>query len=162
VHCGQAARSHNSKALRRLADATATTGGALNQFNQHSQAPYRILIVDDTPSVRESLGWLLLDEPGLTVVGGAANGFEALDQATHLDPDLVILDIELPDMDGFIVTRQLKALPRPPLVVLLSIHSDDFSRQRGDQAGCDAFVEKGLGWPGLLAVLQKVLNMNQS
>jgi two-component system OmpR family response regulator len=99
----------------------------------------------------------LLDEPGLTVVGGAANGSEALDQVTHLNPDLVILDIELPDMDGFIVTRQLKALPRPPLVVLLSIHSDDLSRQRGAQAGCDAFVEKGLGWPGLLAALQNVL-----
>ena len=119
--------------------------------------PYRILIVDDAPSVRESLGWLLLDEPGLSVVGDAANGSEALLQATHLDPDLVILDIELPDIDGFVVTRQLKALPRPPLVVLLSIHSDDLSRQRGAQAGCDAFVEKGLGWPGLLSVLQNVL-----
>jgi CheY-like chemotaxis protein len=119
--------------------------------------PYRILIVDDAPSVRESLGWLLLDEPGLSVVGDAANGLEALLQATHLDPDLVILDIELPDIDGFVVTRQLKALPRPPLVVLLSIHSDDLSRQRGAQAGCDAFVEKGLGWPGLLSVLQNVL-----
>ena len=119
--------------------------------------PYRILIVDDAPSVRESLGWLLLDEPGLSVVGDAANGSEALLQATHLDPDLVILDIELPDIDGFVVTRQLKALPRPPLVVLLSIHSDVLSRQRGAQAGCDAFVEKGLGWPGLLSVLQNIL-----
>jgi CheY-like chemotaxis protein len=81
-----------------------------------------------------------------------------LHQATNLNPDLVILDIELPDTDGFVVTRQLKALPRPPLVVLLSIHSDDLSRLRGVQAGCDAYVEKGLGWPGLLSVLQKVLH----
>ena len=124
--------------------------------------PYRILIVDDAPSVRESLGWLLLDEPGLTVVGEAADGLEAIRQALNLDPDLVILDIELPDIDGFSVTRQLKALPRPPQVVLLSIHSDDLSRQRGVQAGCDAFVEKGLGWPGLLAVLQEVLNSKQA
>ena len=100
---------------------------------------------------------MLLDEPGIAVVGDASNGSEALYQATHLDPDLVILDIELPDTDGFVVTRQLKALARPPLVVLLSIHSDDLSRQRGAQAGCDAFVEKGLGWPGLLNVLQNVL-----
>jgi CheY-like chemotaxis protein len=107
--------------------------------------------------VRESLGWLLIDEPGMTVAGAAANGAEALQQAAHLSPDLVILDIELPDIDGFSVTRQLKALPRPPLVVLLSIHSDELSRQRGAQAGCDAFVEKGLGWPGLLSVLQEIL-----
>lgn len=119
---------------------------------------HRILIVDDAPAVRESLGWLLVDEPGLTVVGDAADGSEAVRKATHLNPDLVILDIELPDMDGFAVTRQLKALPNPPLVVLLSIHSDDLSRQRGVQAGCDAFVEKSLGWPGLLAVLQKTLS----
>jgi CheY-like chemotaxis protein len=94
-------------------------------------------------------------------VGDAANGSEAMQQATHLDPDLVILDIELPDMDGFIVTRQLKALPRPPLVVLLSIHSDDASKKRGAQAGCDAFVEKGMGWPGLLSVLEKLLVRRQ-
>lgn len=121
-------------------------------------APRRILIVDDAASVRESLGWLLVDEPGLAVVGDAADGSEAMRLALTLDPDLVILDIELPDTDGFRVTRQLKALPRPPLVVLLSIHSDDLSRERGKEAGCDAFVEKGLGWPGLLAALQEVLN----
>lgn len=126
-------------------------------FAELSQEPYRILIVDDAQAVRESLGWLLLDEPGLALVGDAANGSEAMHQALKLDPDLVILDIELPDTDGINVTRQLKALPRPPLVVLLSIHSDDLSRQRGMQAGCDAFVEKGLGWPDLLAVLQELL-----
>jgi CheY-like chemotaxis protein len=104
----------------------------------------------------------LLDELDFIVVGDAANGLQAMQQARNLDPDLVILDIELPDTDGFNVTRQLKALPRPPLVVLLSIHSDDLSRQRGVQAGCDAFVEKGLGWPGLLAVLQKILNPDAS
>jgi DNA-binding NarL/FixJ family response regulator len=116
------------------------------------------LIVDDAQSVRESLSWLLLDELDFNVVGDAASGSDAMRQALTLNPDLVILDIELPDTDGFDVTRQLKSLPRPPLVVLLSIHSDDLSKQRGVQAGCDAFVEKGLGWPGLLAVLQKVLN----
>jgi DNA-binding NarL/FixJ family response regulator len=127
-----------------------------------TQKPYRILIVDDAPAVRESLGWLLVDEPSLAVVGDAANGSEAMRLALELDPDLVILDIELPDTDGFNVTRQLKALPRPPLVVLLSIHSDELSKQRGLQAGCDAFVEKGLGWPKLLAVLQNVLGNKDS
>lgn len=128
----------------------------------HSAEPirgtHRILIVDDAPAVRESLGWLLIDQPGFSVVGGAADGSEAMQQVLELHPDLVILDIELPDIDGFVVTRQLKALPSPPLVVLLSIHGDDLSRQRGAQAGCDAFVEKGLGWPGLLVVLQEVLS----
>ena len=107
--------------------------------------------------MRESLSWLLVAEPGFTVVGDAANGLEAIHQVLNLNPDLVILDIQLPDLDGFTVTQQLKALPRPPLVVLLSIHTDDLSKERGVQAGCDAFVEKGSGWPGLLSVLQKIL-----
>jgi two-component system invasion response regulator UvrY len=131
-------------------------------FAEPVRGPYRILIVDDAPAVRESLSWLLVDEPGLIVVGDAVDGAEALHQATNLNPDLVILDIELPDIDGFVVTRQLKALPHPPLIVLLSIHSDELSKQRGTQAGCDAFVEKGLGWPGLLSVLQNLLDVGKS
>jgi DNA-binding NarL/FixJ family response regulator len=72
----------------------------------------RILIVDDAPAVRESLRWLLEDEPGLTVIGEAPTGSLALQMAVNLKPDLVILDVELPDMDGFVVTSQLKAQPR--------------------------------------------------
>jgi DNA-binding NarL/FixJ family response regulator len=122
-----------------------------------SRAPHRILIVDDAAAVRESLGWLLEDEPGLTVVGSVSTGMDAINQTVKLSPELVILDIELPDTDGFIVTRQLKALPNPPLVILLSVHGDAIYKQRGAEAGCDAYVEKGIGWPRLLNVLQEVL-----
>jgi DNA-binding NarL/FixJ family response regulator len=129
-------------------------------FSETPRDTFRILIVDDSPSVRESLGWLLRDEPGLTVAGEAANGSDAIRQAVKLNPDVVILDIELPDTDGFNVTRQLKILTNPPLVILLSIHNDELSKQRGAEAGSDAFVEKGLGWPKLLGVLKKVLAEN--
>ncbi|MCQ3937878.1 MAG: DNA-binding response regulator [Chloroflexi bacterium] len=122
-----------------------------------SRDPYRILIVDDAPAVRESLGWLIENEPDLTVAGSASSGSDALQQMVRLKPELVILDIELPDMDGFSVTRRLKAMPNPPLVVLLSVHGDPVSKQRGSEAGCNAFVEKGQGWQSLLAVLREVL-----
>lgn len=117
----------------------------------------RILIVDDAQSVRESLSWLIEDEPGLTVVGSASNGSDAINETIRLRPDLVLLDIELPDTDGFAITRQLKTLPNPPRVVLLSVHGDGVFKQRGAEAGCDAYVEKGQGWPRLLTVLQEVL-----
>ncbi len=120
-------------------------------------AESRILIVDDAPAVRESLGWLIEDEPGLTVVGDASTASDAIDETVRLSPDLILLDVELPDGDGFAVTRRIKAMPNPPLVVLLSVHGDDQSKQRGSEAGCDAYVEKGSGWPALLTVLKTVL-----
>ncbi len=118
-----------------------------------------ILIVDDSQAVRESLGWLLQDEAGIKVVAEAANGAEAIQLAVKLEPDVVILDIELPDIDGFAVTQLLKALPHPPIVVLLSIHGDAISKKRGELAGCDVFLEKGMTWPKLLEEIQMVLKL---
>jgi DNA-binding NarL/FixJ family response regulator len=118
---------------------------------------HRILIVDDAATVRESLRWLIEDEPGLTVVGDAGTGNEALELVVRLKPDLVLLDIELPDMDGFSVTTRIKSIPEPPVVVILSMHNDPLARKRGADAGCDAFVGKDSGWDGLLAVLKDVL-----
>src|SRR5690242_5145501 len=76
-----------------------------------TQPRHNILIVDDSPAVRESLGWLLQDEANIKVVAEAASGAEAMQLAVKLKPDVVILDIELPDIDGFSVTQLLKALP---------------------------------------------------
>lgn len=120
-------------------------------------SPYRVLIVDDAPSVREALRWLFDSETDLEVVGEAADGHAALHSALELKPDLVILDIELPGVDGYAVTRSLKALPQPPIVVLLSVHGDPFSRQRGLEAGSDGFIEKGTDWPHLVAQIRQTL-----
>ena len=125
-------------------------------------AQSRILIVDDAPAVRESLGWLIEDEPALTVVGDASNASEAIEETVRLRPDLIRLDIELPDGNGFDVTRQIKAILNPPLVVLLSVHGDTESKQRGAEAGCDAYVEKGAGWPRLIQTLHEVLAKRNS
>jgi DNA-binding NarL/FixJ family response regulator len=118
---------------------------------------HSILIVDDAPAVREGLRWLFQEETDLKVAGEAASGSEAIRQAILANPDLVILDIGLPDMDGFTVTRQLKALSSPPRVVLFSIHDDELSKLRGAESGCDAYVEKSAGWPALTNVVQRVL-----
>jgi DNA-binding NarL/FixJ family response regulator len=118
---------------------------------------HRVLIVDDAPAVREALMWLLENESDLEVVGEAADGPQALQRANELEPDVVILDIELPHMDGYEVTRALKELPEPPLVILLSVHGDPLSRKRGAEAGSDGFIEKGADWPQLVAHVRQVL-----
>lgn len=119
-------------------------------------APYRVLIVDDAPSVREALRWLLDEIPHLTVVGEAEDGVTAVNSATELMPDLVILDINLPGQDGYRVARSLKQLDSPPLVIFLTAHGNSSNRQRAHTAG-DGYVEKEAGWPALLAQINRLL-----
>jgi DNA-binding NarL/FixJ family response regulator len=83
----------------------------------------RVLIVDDHASFRGSARALLLSE-GYDVVGEAATGAEAVRLAKELKPDLVLLDVQLPDLDGFEVTVLLRELDEPPEIVLTSSRDD--------------------------------------
>lgn len=78
-----------------------------------------VLIVDDHDGFRSSARDLL-EADGFLVVGEAASGAQALDEVTRLLPDLVLLDVQLPDLDGFAVAGVLAARPSPPLIVLIS------------------------------------------
>ncbi len=91
------------------------------------------------------------------MAGEARDGLEATDRALALAPDVVILDLELPGRDGYSVARALAALPRPPLVVVLTVHGDPAARRRAAAAGSHGFVEKGAGWPALLAAVRRAL-----
>jgi DNA-binding NarL/FixJ family response regulator len=88
-----------------------------------------VLIVDDHPSFRASARELLEAE-GYEIVGEAENGAAALQAVKELKPDLVLLDVQLPDMDGFQVAGQLRELADPPAVVLTS------SRDSADYGSC--------------------------
>jgi DNA-binding NarL/FixJ family response regulator len=101
-----------------------------------------VLIVDDHPSFRATAR-ALLESEGFTVVGEAADGAEALAKSHELRPDIVLLDVQLPDLDGFEVARRLCANGAAPAIVLVS------SRDAADYGdlipGCGArgFVPKG-------------------
>ena len=88
-----------------------------------------VLIVDDHPSFRASAR-TLLEAEGYEVVGEAENGAAALQAVKELKPDLVLLDVQLPDIDGFQVADQLRRLADPPAVVLTS------SRDSADYGSC--------------------------
>jgi len=81
--------------------------------------PDRVLIVDDHTAFRRLAG-RLLEEIGREVVGEAGTGKEALSESRRLKPDLVLLDIQLPDLDGFAVATTLTSEPQPPAVLLVS------------------------------------------
>lgn len=124
----------------------------------HLIDPYRVLIVDDLPTVREALRWAFENISDLAIVGEADNGLMALQQAAALRPDVVVLDIQLPKLDGYAVAQSLKALAQPPIVIFLTIHSDDLSRRRGLAIGVDGFVEKSAGWASLIAQIRTALD----
>src|SRR5215469_6211042 len=82
----------------------------------------RVLIVDDHSIVREGLRMLLARDPDLEVVGEAADGAEAIRQARHLRPDVVVMDLLMPVLDGFAATRAIRdELPQTKVLVLTSV-----------------------------------------
>ncbi len=113
----------------------------------------RVLIVDDAEDVRETLRWALEEVSTLEVIGEAKDGFAAINQTIGLEPDIVILDILLPGIDGYMVARVLKSLPHPPRVVFLSIHNEPGWKDRALRSGGDAFVAKSEGWGPLIEQL---------
>lgn len=120
-------------------------------------SPYRVLVVDDAPVVREALRWVIEDTPDLEIVGEAGEGLEAVVRAITLDPDVVVLDIHLPGLDGYGVARELRSLPKPPVIIFLSVDSDKDTKQRWVEAGGDAFVAKEHGWEALLTQIRALL-----
>jgi len=100
-----------------------------------------VLIVDDHEDFRASAG-ALLDAEGFTVVGGAADGATALTAAARLVPDVVLLDVQLPDLDGFAVAHRLAAMPDPPRVVLVSSRPVSDYGARIDDVDVSGFLAK--------------------
>ncbi len=105
--------------------------------------PLRVMLVDDVPAVRQELRTLLQLTGEVDVVGEAANGREAVQQAQALRPEVVIMDLEMPGEDGVEATREIKARQWAGRVVILSVHAAAEDEQRARQAGADAFVQKG-------------------
>lgn len=101
----------------------------------------RLLIVDDHAEFRDSAS-VLLEGEGFDVVGSAGTGEEALGLAMRLEPNLVLLDIQLPGMDGFATAERLAALANPPFVVLISSRARSSYGARIDHAPVRGFLAK--------------------
>jgi len=121
---------------------------------QHDRA--RVLVVDDHAVVREGLERILTKCPDLDVVGSAASGEEALDLAAALAPDLVLLDLSLPGMHGLDVLGALQQLPRPPRVVVLTVHDDDDIVLGAVRGGAQGYVLKNATRDELIAAVRRV------
>jgi two-component system nitrate/nitrite response regulator NarL len=103
----------------------------------------RVLIVDDNPQVRQELSTLLPLAGDVEVVGEAGDGEEAVRLAQALQPDVVLMDLEMPVLDGYEATRQIKAGCPSCRVVALTVHGYETARQKASQSGVDIFLVKG-------------------
>jgi two-component system response regulator NreC len=102
----------------------------------------RILIADDHGVLRAGLRALLKTEPDLDVIGEASGGYQALVLAARLQPDVVLLDISMPDLDGLEVTRQLAQEQPQVRVLLLTIHEDEAILREAIRAGAAGYIVK--------------------
>ena len=102
----------------------------------------RVLVADDDALVRSGLRALLDAEEGIAVVGEAADGREALNRARELHPDVVLMDVRMPRVDGVAATRQLVSWPRRPRVLVLTTFDLDDVVDDALDAGADGFLLK--------------------
>jgi DNA-binding NarL/FixJ family response regulator len=103
----------------------------------------RILIVDDSSQVRQELRTLLPLAGDLEVVGEAADGAEAIRQVEALRPHTILLDLQMPVLDGYAAARRIKDRWPACRVVALTVHDDETTRQKASRAGVDVFLVKG-------------------
>ena len=122
--------------------------------------PIRILIVDDQPRARKSVKALLSTWQGVGEIHEAGNGREAVQLVRELQPDVVLMDVRMPEVDGLEATVKIKALWPQVKVVVLSMHLE--YRDEALAAGADAFVGKGEPADRLLAVLSAAVDENLS
>jgi DNA-binding NarL/FixJ family response regulator len=116
----------------------------------------RVVVADDHTLVRQSVIKAVRTEPGIEVVGEAADGPAVLAAVESLTPDLLVLDIAMPGLDGLAVAEQLRREHPALRVIFLSMHDDDGSLQRAVALGASGFVSKSASIEELLEALRAV------
>ena len=125
----------------------------------HNSKVKKILIADDSVSVRYVIRSFLKDVPDVEVCGEAANGLDAVEKAKKLEPDLVLLDLSMPMMNGAEVASVLKKnMPHMP-IILFTMYSENVGKSLKSALGIDAVLSKPDGMTQLVATVKSTLDV---
>jgi len=113
----------------------------------------KILLVDDHDRFRQSVAAFLNEQGSVEIVGEAINGDEAIAKTEQLRPDLVLMDVDMPNRDGFKATREIKLQCPETKVVTLSMHGSDIYRRAAWRYAADGFIDKNSLKEALLALI---------
>ncbi|HEX6356674.1 response regulator transcription factor [Actinophytocola sp.] len=118
--------------------------------------PIRVLVVDDHAVIRDGVAAMIQPHDDLLVVGTAADGAAAVELATKLRPDVVLMDLRMPGVDGVAATARITALPSPPRVLVLTTYDSDADITRAVAAGALGYLLKDTGRDDLLNAIRAV------
>lgn len=130
---------------REMMPGTRRAGG-----DRSAVAEVRVLIVDDQEPFRRAMAAVVEETDGFVVVGDADTGEAALESAAALSPDLVLMDVNLPGIDGVEAARRLRGWPAPPVVLLLSTYDEDAGEVFVAESGAAGYVTKSAFGPDRL------------
>ena len=116
----------------------------------------RILLADDSPDFRRQAARFLAAEPGYEVIAFAASGAEALEKSEQFKPDVILMDLSMPGMNGFEATRRLKARAGAPRVVIMTLNGGAPYRAFSEAALADGFISKAEFVEDVKALLQNL------
>lgn len=120
-----------------------------------AEGKLKVLLADDSEEFAAAARRHLETQQGIEVVGHARDGTEAVAQSEALKPDLVLMDVVMPGMNGIEATRRIRGLPQVPRVIVMSLHDNDEYRRGAVESGADAFLAKSDLVAGLNALLDR-------
>ncbi len=113
-----------------------------NLLNYMSEQIIKVLVVDDHKIVLDSVSAILNREPDIEVVGTASNGREAITTAETLSPDVIVMDVSMPVLDGIRAAGEIKALEIPVEIIMLSMHHNSVLVQQARKFGASGYIVK--------------------
>lgn len=117
----------------------------------------RVLLVDDHALFREGLALIISSQPDLTVVGEASDGLEAAVKAAELKPDLILMDIQMPGMDGIEATRRIKRELPAATIVMLTVRDDEEKLFDAIKSGAQGYLLKQMQSKELIEMIRRAL-----